>query len=459
MTSRDEAVEQLLDSRGRALVGYAYLLCGNVHDAEDLVQDALVKTFARRRAGTELRSAEAYVRRAICTLYLDRWRSRKRWAGRLPVAWDRETTEGPEDAVTNRTDVVAALATLPPQQRAAVVLRYYEDLTVPEVAERMGLGDGTVKRYLSLATHRLGDLLGADRPTRPRRARPGGVMFDLTRAMTDAADAATEGREPAVPPAVHSRIRRRVDLRRTSDTVLGLAAAGAIAFAVMHLGSTTLPPVAPTETTPTPTSASGWTPAVTIPAIPACGDAMPAPSIPSGHAIHTAIDGLDPAVPAGTIPLAMANTWVDGLPGDGSVLWFGSSARPAVLLVHDGIVVSVSGGAAAGTHDTERPGGRWRQRSRLRLADPDEHARLRRFGPARPGRLRGLRRPDDHARRGEHAAQQCFRDAGARRRRADHGRGRPVAADHRGPERDPGGRTARVRRPGVRAHCRRTPGP
>lgn len=164
MPSTDEAVEQLLTERGRALLGYAYLLCGDVHDAEDLLQDALVKTFARRRAGTELRSAEAYLRRAICTLYLDRWRSRRRWAGRLPLAAGPEATDGPEASVADRTDVVRALAVLPPQQRAAIVLRFYEDLTVPEVADRMGLGDGTVKRYLSLATHRLEDLLGPVAP-------------------------------------------------------------------------------------------------------------------------------------------------------------------------------------------------------------------------------------------------------------------------------------------------------
>jgi RNA polymerase sigma-70 factor (ECF subfamily) len=164
VTSRDAAVEELLATRGRALTGYAYLLCGNVHEAEDLVQDALVKTFARLRAGTELHAAEAYCRRAVLTLYLDRWRRRARWAGRLPAAAGPETTEGPETGVVERADVMAALAGLPAQQRAAVVLRYYEDLTVPEVADRMGLGEGTVKRYLSLATRRLEDRLGPVAP-------------------------------------------------------------------------------------------------------------------------------------------------------------------------------------------------------------------------------------------------------------------------------------------------------
>ena len=156
----DAVVERLLADRGRALTGYAYLLCGNVHDAEDLVQDALVKTFARRRVGLALDSAEAYVRRTILTLYLDGWRKRRRWAGRLPVAAEAASLEGPERAVTDRFDVVSALAALPRQQRACIVLRYYEDCTLSEIADALGISDGAVKRYLFLATHRLEAMLG-----------------------------------------------------------------------------------------------------------------------------------------------------------------------------------------------------------------------------------------------------------------------------------------------------------
>jgi RNA polymerase sigma-70 factor (ECF subfamily) len=156
----DVVVERLLAERGRALTGYAYLLCGSVHDAEDLVQDALVKTFARRRAGLALESAEGYVRRAILTLYLDGWRKRRRWATRLPTAAEPAWREGPADAVGDRIDVVAALATLPRRQRACIVLRFYEDRTVAEIADVLGIGEGTVKRYLSMATRRLEAVLG-----------------------------------------------------------------------------------------------------------------------------------------------------------------------------------------------------------------------------------------------------------------------------------------------------------
>lgn len=156
----DDVVTTLIADRGRALTRYAYLLCGDVHDAEDLVQDALVKTFARRRGGLRLDSAEAYVRRAILTLYLDGWRKRKRWSGRWPVAAEPSSTGGHESASADRIDVVAALADLPRQQRASVVLRFYEDLTVGEIADRLGVSDGAVKRYLSLGVRRLEAALG-----------------------------------------------------------------------------------------------------------------------------------------------------------------------------------------------------------------------------------------------------------------------------------------------------------
>ena len=162
--SGDDVVAELLTTRGRALTRYAYLLCGNVADAEDLVQDALVKTFARRRAGLELDSAEAYVRRAILTLYLDGWRRRGRWATRRHLAAGPASVDGPETGTGDRIDVVAALRGLPPQQRACVVLRFYEDLTVPEIAHHLAVSDGAVKRYLSLAVHRLEGLLGPIAP-------------------------------------------------------------------------------------------------------------------------------------------------------------------------------------------------------------------------------------------------------------------------------------------------------
>ncbi|GAA3800487.1 RNA polymerase sigma factor [Cellulomonas soli] len=149
----------LASERGAALTAYAYLLTGDLRDAEDLVQDALVKTFVRGRS-LEISSVEGYVRTAILTTWIDTYRRRRQWLRVRHLMVRGERQEGPADEVGARNDVRAALHLLAPQQRACVVLRYYDDLTVAEIADRMGLADGTVKRYLSLAVGRLETLLG-----------------------------------------------------------------------------------------------------------------------------------------------------------------------------------------------------------------------------------------------------------------------------------------------------------
>ena len=155
----DDVMAVLARERGRALNAYAYLLTGDLRDAEDLVQDALVKTFVRGRH-LEISSEEGYVRTAILTTWIDAYRRRRQWerVRHLLVRGDRQ--DGPADEVGVRSDVRAALRRLAPQQRACVVLRYYDDLTVGEIADLLGLADGTVKRYLSLAVGRLESLLG-----------------------------------------------------------------------------------------------------------------------------------------------------------------------------------------------------------------------------------------------------------------------------------------------------------
>jgi RNA polymerase sigma-70 factor (ECF subfamily) len=181
MAPWEKELATLAENRGRALVGYAYVLCGDQRSAEDLVQDALVKVFSRLRrredggygvyplhdGGT----TEAYVRRAILTLYLDEYRRRRRWTGVKHLVASDDRTRSPESGVTARADVAAALARLAPRERACVVLRYFEDLTVPQIAEALGLAQGTVKRYLADATGTLRSVLAEPhRTTTDRRA-------------------------------------------------------------------------------------------------------------------------------------------------------------------------------------------------------------------------------------------------------------------------------------------------
>lgn len=161
--TQDDRLGTLVRERGPSLVGYAYLLTGELHAAQDLVQDALIRTFSRRRSGATIESLEAYVRQAILNVYIDGFRKRRRWLGAAHLIADQPGHHGPPDTVAvRRIDVHTALASLPPRERACVVLRYFEDLPVAEVAERLTLNQGTVKRYLSNARTRLGTQLGDD---------------------------------------------------------------------------------------------------------------------------------------------------------------------------------------------------------------------------------------------------------------------------------------------------------
>ncbi len=154
-------MEQLVRTRERALLGYAYLVCGDPVQAQDLVQDALVKTFSKPRAGLEIAKAEAYVRRAITTVYIDQYRRGQRWQ-KVRHLFQPEEVGGDEFApIDAGAEVSDALRTLPPRVRACVVLRYFDDLTVPSIAKELGIADGTVKRYLSDGIAHLEQSLGA----------------------------------------------------------------------------------------------------------------------------------------------------------------------------------------------------------------------------------------------------------------------------------------------------------
>jgi len=147
---------EVVDTRYPSLVAYGVLLTASRPDAEDLVQDALVKVFSRLRRIPNVAAADQYVRRAMLTIYLDRTRRATLWRRvRGSVATD-DAVAGPEDAVVAGGDVRAALVSLSPRERACVVLRHFDDLTVGQVAETLGLADGTVKRYLSDALAKLG---------------------------------------------------------------------------------------------------------------------------------------------------------------------------------------------------------------------------------------------------------------------------------------------------------------
>ena len=161
--STDDALVVLARERAGALFGYAYLLTGNRDAAADLVQEGLVRTFSRTRRGFEPDDAERYVRRAILSAYLDGARRAARWTRvrhLFAPADDEPAAPSPEAAVTAGVDVRAALLRLSPTERAVAVLRWCDDLSTADVAARLNLAEGSVKRYLSDAARKLRPALG-----------------------------------------------------------------------------------------------------------------------------------------------------------------------------------------------------------------------------------------------------------------------------------------------------------
>jgi RNA polymerase sigma factor (sigma-70 family) len=142
-------VTELVAQRGDALLRYATLLCGSRDDAADLVQDALVRTFGRLRNGFGIESAEAYVRRAILNAHLDGGRRTSRWRKIAPLEYRPDELPSPASASEERLDLHEELRKLTPRERACLVLRYYDDLKVDDIADVLGISSGAVKRYLS----------------------------------------------------------------------------------------------------------------------------------------------------------------------------------------------------------------------------------------------------------------------------------------------------------------------
>lgn len=158
MRSRDEAFAAYVGQRRAQLYRTAYLLCGDAHHAEDVVQTALAKLYAAWPRVSKADSVDAYARRVVVTSHLDD--VRRPWRRERPAddaALDRPAREAlsPEDSDALWT----ALRGLAPGQRRVVVLRHYWGLSVDETAADLGISPGTVKSQTADALARLRDAL------------------------------------------------------------------------------------------------------------------------------------------------------------------------------------------------------------------------------------------------------------------------------------------------------------
>src|SRR6478609_5559114 len=152
----DEEFTELVHAAWPGLYRTAYLMLGDHQLAEDLTQTALAKTYASWRKVKDPAAAPAYARVVLANTAAS-WFRKRGWRNERPTEVLPEV--GAESDPGTRTMLLDAISTLAPRQRAVVVLRYYEDMSVREVAQALGISEGTVKSQTSDALGRLRDVL------------------------------------------------------------------------------------------------------------------------------------------------------------------------------------------------------------------------------------------------------------------------------------------------------------
>ena len=143
-------LDQMYAEHAGPAMRLAFLLTGDKHLAEDLVQDAFIRMFSRFRHRREPDSFGAYLNRTIVNLSRDHFRRRARETKHLEserAAVVRDITAEPN--VEERYALLSMLQALPPRQRAAVVLRHYQDLSERQVADALDCSHGAAKALIA----------------------------------------------------------------------------------------------------------------------------------------------------------------------------------------------------------------------------------------------------------------------------------------------------------------------
>jgi len=152
--SGDDGYAEYVRARWSAMLGTALTLTGNRADAEDLVQATLAKTYLAWHRIQDRAALDIYVRRAMVNTHISSWRRRR--VEEYPTDELPELPTGDHATDTDLHEVVQrAVDRLPRRMRAAVMLRYYEDMTEPEIAAALGVSLGTVKSTVARAVAKL----------------------------------------------------------------------------------------------------------------------------------------------------------------------------------------------------------------------------------------------------------------------------------------------------------------
>ncbi len=169
MTKRSTTVEaefgEFASAQAGQLFRIAYLMCGNWHEDEDLVQTALAKLFVAWGRASRADNVSSYARSVLVNSYLSSRRPRRN--GELPVAeiFESSVSDGDSDL---RLTLLAALRELPPRSRAVVVLRYLEDQSIESVAGYLGTTPAAVKSLNTRGIAQLRQQFGVQKAGSPQ---------------------------------------------------------------------------------------------------------------------------------------------------------------------------------------------------------------------------------------------------------------------------------------------------
>ena len=166
---RETAFREFAVARSTSLMRLAVLLTGDHQLAEDLLQTTLTKVYVSWGRIRDPAAANGYARRVMATTYTSWWRRKS--FGERPADPGHEPMSGdPAEQVAAHDELRRLLAALPRVQRAVLVLRFFEDLSVAETAKLLELNEGTVKSHTSRALARIrvdldqGNLAGTGAP-------------------------------------------------------------------------------------------------------------------------------------------------------------------------------------------------------------------------------------------------------------------------------------------------------